>query len=85
MAVVYIPSLLRTLTQGVDQVRVQAATVREAIATLDEQYPGVRARLLNEDGRLIPTLSLVVDGARFSKITRHARILELGAQPRRNV
>ncbi|MEX2288075.1 MAG: MoaD/ThiS family protein [Planctomycetaceae bacterium] len=60
MAQIFIPPLLRALT-GVDAIDVDAANVRQAIERLDEQFPGVRARLCEGDG-LKPGLTVAVDG-----------------------
>jgi sulfur-carrier protein len=49
MPVVWIPSLLRPLTQGQETVRVPGATLREVIDQLDARYPGIRVRLCDGD------------------------------------
>jgi molybdopterin synthase sulfur carrier subunit len=61
MPVVWIPPLLRGLTGGQEELTVPGETVRQVIEHLEEAYPGIKARLL-EDDRLRPTLSIVVDG-----------------------
>ena len=61
MPIVWIPSLLRELTNGQDQLIVPGETVRAVIANLDERYPGIEARLC-ADGRLQPNIAVVVDG-----------------------
>ena len=53
--------MLRDLTRGVKTVDVDCETVGEAIERLEELYPGVRARLCEED-RLRPSLVIFVDG-----------------------
>jgi molybdopterin synthase sulfur carrier subunit len=47
---VRIPTQLRTLTQGNDEVEVDGATVKDAIEDLEKKYPGMRERLLDEKG-----------------------------------
>lgn len=47
---VRIPTPLRTLTGGADEVAVAAATVREAIDNLEKKHPGLKERLLDEKG-----------------------------------
>lgn len=47
---VRIPTQLRTLTQGNDEVEVDGATVKDAIEDLEKRYPGMRERLLDEKG-----------------------------------
>ncbi len=61
MPVIWVPPALRDLTGGQEQVTVPGATVREAIAALEELYPGVQERLL-QDGQLLPGIAVAVDG-----------------------
>lgn len=61
MATVWIPSLLRPLTGGHDQVVVSGRTLSEVIAALDAAYPGIGARLRDEDD-LNSSLAAWVDG-----------------------
>lgn len=49
---VRLPSQLRTLVGGAGEVVVEATTVREAIAAVEAQYPGLAARVLDEAGEL---------------------------------
>lgn len=50
MITVRIPTPLRTLTGGNEQVEVNGATLREVIDTLEKQHPGIKDRLLDEKG-----------------------------------
>jgi molybdopterin synthase sulfur carrier subunit len=50
MITVRIPTPLRTLTGGHEQVEVNGATLREVIETLEKQHPGIKDRLLDEKG-----------------------------------
>jgi molybdopterin synthase sulfur carrier subunit len=70
MAEVWIPALLRDLTNGEAHIKVAGETVRQVIANLEERYPGVEARLC-EDGRLRPNIAVVVDGMVSSQRLRH--------------
>jgi len=47
---VRIPTPLRSLTGGEEQVKVSGSTVREVIDRLEQTYPGVRERLLDDKG-----------------------------------
>lgn len=71
MATVWIPSLLRELTQGQEKITVPGETVRQAIASLEQLYPGIQSRLCDEDGRLRSNLALVVDGVVSQQRMRH--------------
>ena len=50
---VFIPPLLRPLTDGHESLEVAGQTVAEIIESLDRRFPGVRARLVEGD-RLKP-------------------------------
>jgi molybdopterin synthase sulfur carrier subunit len=67
---VWIPPLLRNLTQGTTQLTVVGKTVGEVIAALDQIYPGIAGRLLEGD-RLRPGIALVVDGVVSTVGLRH--------------
>jgi molybdopterin converting factor small subunit len=47
---VRIPTPLRTLTAGADEVKAEGATVALVIEDLERRHPGVRDRLLDEKG-----------------------------------
>jgi molybdopterin synthase sulfur carrier subunit len=49
---VRIPTILRSYTGGAAQVSAQAGTLREVIAALDADYPGLGGRILDEAGQL---------------------------------
>ncbi|MCL4544446.1 MAG: MoaD/ThiS family protein [Chloroflexi bacterium] len=59
---VRIPSPLRRLTNGVSEVAVQAATLREAVAALEQQYPGLNGRICEETGELRRFVNVYVNG-----------------------
>jgi sulfur-carrier protein len=47
---VRIPTPLRSLTAGEEQVAAQGSTVREVLDELEKKYPGMRDRLLDAKG-----------------------------------
>lgn len=51
-ASVKIPTQLRTLTDGSDEVAADGSTVAEIIENLETRHPGLRARLLDDTGAL---------------------------------
>lgn len=57
---VRIPIQLQKLTDGVSEVEVTAATVAGVIANLDQTYPGVAARLLDDTGAVRRFINLYV-------------------------
>lgn len=48
--VVRIPTPLRTLTKGADEVPATGGTVAEVIENLEATYPGMKDRLMDEKG-----------------------------------
>jgi molybdopterin converting factor small subunit len=60
VAIVRIPSALRSLTGGHADVVVDAATVRDALVELDRQHPGVAARVIDAAASLKPYVRIFV-------------------------
>jgi molybdopterin synthase sulfur carrier subunit len=52
---------MRDLTGGQERVVVEGATVRRIINNLETSYPGMKARLVDND-RIIPGMAVIVDG-----------------------
>jgi molybdopterin synthase sulfur carrier subunit len=48
--VVRIPTPLRTLTEGKDEVEAEGATVKDIIDNLESNYPGIKDRLCDDKG-----------------------------------
>ena len=65
MAEVHLPPMLPPLFPGLPrQLQVEAATVDEAIARLNEQWPGLRDRLVEPGPALRPHINVYVDRER---------------------
>jgi molybdopterin synthase sulfur carrier subunit len=60
MPSVWIPALMRNLTQGQQSVQIPGHTLRELIDALDAAYPGIRTRLCDGD-TIRPGISVVID------------------------
>ncbi len=50
MATVRIPTPLRKLTDGKEEVAASGSTVGEVLDNLDKAYPGIRARICDDSG-----------------------------------
>jgi MoaD family protein len=50
MATIRIPTPLRKLTEGREEVAATGATVGEVIANLEKAYPGIKARICDDSG-----------------------------------
>ncbi len=56
---VWIPSLLRELTDGQETVTVPGTTVGDVIEQLERRHPGIKARLCDDNG-LKPGIAVIV-------------------------
>ena len=61
MAKVYVPSLMQQITDGQQQVVVTGSTVRQIVNNLEEKFPGIKDRLV-DNNRIKPNISVAVDG-----------------------
>ena len=61
MAEVWKPTRLQHNTGGQKQIQVEGTNVRQIIANLDAQYPGIEEYLCR-DGDIAPGLAVIVDG-----------------------
>ena len=57
-----IPSPLRRITGGQDRVEVEGSTLSETINGLEDQFPGIKERLLDEAGELKHFVNVYVNG-----------------------
>ena len=60
---VLIPTPLRRFTNDQASALVDAATVGEALAALDAQFPGIQARICEPDGRIRRFVNVFVNGS----------------------
>jgi len=60
MPTVWVPALLRHLTNEQESVQVAGTTVREVIDALETKFPGLKARLCQGD-TLRPGMAVVID------------------------
>ena len=61
MSTIFIPTMLQSLTAGTKRVEMEARNVRQVIERLDEMFPGIKERLV-EDGEIRPSLAIAIDG-----------------------
>lgn len=52
MATVRIPTPLRKLTEGKEEVSALGSTIAEVIADLDKNYPGIKNRICDDSGQV---------------------------------
>jgi sulfur-carrier protein len=58
---VRIPSALRTYTRGQEEVVLDAASLDSLLARLEDAFPGIRSRIVDETGRLRQYVNLFVN------------------------
>jgi sulfur-carrier protein len=60
--IVVVPGLLRSYTKGIERVELpQVETLRDVLDALNERYPGMRFRLIDETGAIRRHVKLFVD------------------------
>lgn len=66
---VRIPTPLRKLTNGSDEVSATGATIADIIVDLEKNYPGLRERICESDGKLRRFVNLYLndEDIRFKK------------------
>ena len=52
MAKIRIPTPLRKLTNGLEEVSAGGATIGELIVNLEKQYPGIKERICDDQGKV---------------------------------
>ncbi len=61
MAVIRVPSPLQRLAGNHRSVSAQGATLAEVIVDLEHQFPGIRARLVDDEGEILSFVNIFVD------------------------
>lgn len=66
---VRIPTILRSYTGDSSQVTAEGSTLAEVIDSLEATYPGIKARVVDEDGKLRRFVNIYVaeEDVRFSE------------------
>jgi len=64
---VRIPTILRTYTGGASEVSAVGSTLKEVLDSLDQSYPGIKGRIIDEQGALRRFVNVYVgnDDVRF--------------------
>ena len=73
---VRIPSPLRAYTGGAANVQAEGATVAAVLADLDRQFPGIRFRVVDEQGRLRDHMTVWLDGERCRDLSTRLGALD---------
>ncbi len=64
---VRVPTILRTYTRGESEVKAEGVTLTEVLDSLDSSYPGIKGRIIDEQGALRRFVNVYVgnDDVRF--------------------
>jgi molybdopterin converting factor small subunit len=68
MITIFIPQQLRSYTAGATTASAKGATVDAAFNDLDARFPGIRFRVIDEQGRIREHMRVFVDGERVRTI-----------------
>jgi sulfur-carrier protein len=61
MPTVNIPSPLRSYTSGSPSVSARGTTIQEVLADLEQHFPGIRFRMIDEQGRIRQHIRIFVN------------------------
>jgi MoaD family protein len=75
---VRIPSSLRTLTRNQALLEAQGTSVVEIIENIESKFPGIKARLLDEQGKRRKFINLFVNGENVRQLQAEATPLKDG-------
>jgi molybdopterin synthase sulfur carrier subunit len=67
---VYVPSALRSYTGLKDEIDADGATLEEMLRGLDQRFPGIRFRIIDEQDSIRPHIKIFIN---------HEQALELSA------
>jgi molybdopterin synthase sulfur carrier subunit len=59
---VRVPTPLRKFTQGADEVNAQGGTVKALVEDLEANFPGIKARICDETGKVRRFVNVYVNG-----------------------
>lgn len=68
MITIFIPQQLRSYTSGATTATAKGTTVDQALSDLDVRFPGIRFRVIDEQGRIREHMRVFVDGERVREI-----------------
>jgi molybdopterin synthase sulfur carrier subunit len=78
--VVRIPTPLRSLTKGNQEVHAKGDTVMDVVADLERQFPGLRERLVDDGGELRRFVNIYVNEEDIRFLQGQATTLKEGDQ-----
>jgi molybdopterin converting factor small subunit len=73
MMMFHIPSALRSYTAQRGEVRADGATLADALAALDRQFPGIRFRIITEQETIRPHIRIFINDEQAPHLTTPLR------------
>jgi molybdopterin converting factor small subunit len=73
MSMVHIPSPLLSYTGGVNRVEADGETLQALLQGLDARFPGLRFRVVDEQGRIREHIRFFVDGDLVRELSQPLR------------
>jgi molybdopterin synthase sulfur carrier subunit len=70
---VILPTPLAEYTRGAREVEAQGRTLEELLADLDRRYPGIRFRVVDEQGAIRPHIKMFVNRAQARDVASPLR------------
>jgi len=65
----HIPTALRSYTAQQGEVQVDGATLADGLLALDRRFPGIRFRIITEQGRIRPHIRIFVNEEQLQDLT----------------
>jgi sulfur-carrier protein len=66
---VKIPALLHSYTGGTSKLDLDGETVAEVLSSLDQLYPGITFRFVDEHGNIRPHMKIYLNGKQVTKLS----------------
>lgn len=76
--VVSIPTPLRNLTQNADTAEIEAGTIEEMVEALERIYPGMKDRLVDNEGNLRRFVNFYLNGEDVRFLDDKRTVLKAG-------
>ena len=77
---VRIPAPLQKMTQNKPEIEAEASNIRELILDLEKQFPGIRERLLDEQGKIRRFINFYVNDEDIRFLKQDETLLSDGAE-----
>lgn len=70
---VFVPQQLRNYTSGATHVEAQGGSVDEVLTAINQRFPGLRFRVVDEQNRIRQHMRIFVDGERVTEVSARVK------------